>query len=343
MTEPLKTRHWDRIGNGGLTFTELGLGTAPLGNLYAAISDEAAHQTMQDAWDGGVRYFDTAPLYGLGLAETRLNRFLRDKPREDYVLSSKVGRLLRPATDATRDGQDKWFDVPARTEIYDFSYDGVMRSVEFSLERLGVDRLDMLFAHDIDVPNQGSRQNVNAKVDQLMAGGYHALERLRIEGTIKGFGAGVNEWEVCEQLLQRGDFDLFLLAGRYTLLEQEALTSFLPMCEARGVGVIMGGAYNSGILATGPVDGAYYNYEPAGAEVKARVARIEAICTAHGVPLREAAFQFPLLHPATVSVIPGSKGVAQSQANRRAAAASIPADLWAELKSEGVLRQDAPV
>ncbi len=214
----LPTRHWDRRDTGGLTFTELGMGTAPLGNLYRAISDDEAHATLQAAWDGGVRYYDTAPLYGFGLAETRLNRFLRDKPRDEYVLSSKVGRLLRPATETTRDGIGKWFDVPARREVYDYSYDGVMRSVEFSLERLGVDRIDILFAHDIDVPNQGSRANVDAKVDQLMAGGYHALERLRLDGTIAAFGAGVNEWEVCETLLHRGDFDMFLLAGRYTLL-----------------------------------------------------------------------------------------------------------------------------
>ncbi|WP_179378690.1 aldo/keto reductase [Jannaschia marina] len=338
----LKTRHWDRRATGGLTFTELGFGTAPLGNLYRAISDASAGETLQSAWDGGVRYYDTAPLYGFGLSETRLNRFLRDKPRDDYVLSTKVGRLLAPATETTRDGIGKWFDVPARREIYDFSYDGVMRSVEASLERLGVDRIDLLFVHDIDVPNQGSREAVNAKVDQLMAGGYHALDRLRQEGTIAAFGAGVNEWEVCEQLLGRGEFDVFLMAGRYTLLEQEALTSFLPLCEARGVGIVTGGPYNSGILATGPVEGAYYNYEPASEEVKARVARIEAICTAHKTRLVDAAFRFPLLHPATVSVIPGGQGVKESEGNLQAAAAEIPADLWAELKAEGLVRADAP-
>ena len=339
----MKTRHWDRRGTGGLTFTELGFGTAPLGNMYRAITDDEAHATLQAAWDGGVRYYDTAPLYGLGLAETRLNRFLRDKPRDEYVLSTKIGRLLRPATQATRDGIGKWFEVPARNEVYDFSYDGTMRSIEFSLERLGVDRIDVLFAHDIDVPNQGSRANVNAKVDQLMAGGYHALERLRNEGVIAAFGAGVNEWEVCEQLLHRGDFDLFLMAGRYTLLEQEALTSFLPLCEARGVGVVMGGPYNSGILATGPVEGAWYNYERAGPEVLAKVARIETICADHDVRLVDAAFRFPLLHPATVSVIPGGQGVAESEGNVRAAAAEVPGALWEALKAEGLVREDAVV
>ncbi|CUH40348.1 Pyridoxal 4-dehydrogenase [Jannaschia seosinensis] len=338
----MKTRHWDRTGNGGLTLTEIGMGTAPLGNLYRAISDDEAHAALEAAWDGGVRYYDTAPLYGFGLSETRMNRFLRGKPRDEYVLSSKVGRILAPATEETRDGIGKWFDVPARREIYDYSYDGVMRSVEHSLERLGVSRLDMLFAHDIDVPNQGSRQAVDAKVDQLMAGGYHALDRLRHEGVIKGFGAGVNEWEVCETLLNRGDFDLFLLAGRYTLLEQEALNTFLPLCEARGVGIVIGGPYNSGILATGPVEGAWYNYEPADKEVRDRVARIEAVCVRHDTRLVDAAFQFPLLHPCTLSVIPGGQGVSEVEENLRAADANVPEDLWSELKAEGLMRQDAP-
>ena len=339
----LKTRHWDRLGNGGLTFTELGFGTAPLGNLYRAITDDEAHDILERAWAAGVRYYDTAPLYGLGLSETRLNRFLRDKPRDDYVLSSKVGRLLRACDPADRIGLGKWFDVPARREVYDYSYDGVMRSVEHSLERLGTHRLDILFAHDIDVPNQGSRANVNAKVDQLMAGGYHALERLRNEGVITAFGAGVNEWEVCQQLAERGDYDLFLLAGRYTLLEQEALDSFLPLAEARGIGIVTGGPYNSGILATGAREGAWYNYEPAPQEILDRVTRIEAVCKNHNTRMVDAAFHFPLHHPCTVSVIPGGQGVSEMDSNLAAAKAEIPDDLWAELKSQGLMRQDAPI
>ncbi|MEM7642546.1 MAG: aldo/keto reductase [Pseudomonadota bacterium] len=338
----MKTRHWDRLGNGGVTLTELGQGTAPLGNLYQAVSDDEAQGTLRASWDGGVRYYDTAPLYGYGLAETRLNRFLRDKPRDAYVLSTKIGRLLDPATPETRDGIGKWFDVPNRRERYDYSYDGTMRSIEHSLERLGVDRIDILFAHDIDVPNQGSRANVLAKCDQLMAGGYHAMERLRGEGVITAFGAGVNEWEVCQHLLERGDFDIFLLAGRYTLLEQEALTSFLPLCEARGVGIVTGGPYNSGILATGAVEGAYYNYDPAPQDILDRVARIERVCQAHRVPLVQAAFAFPLLHPTTLSVVPGGQIRAQAEANLEAAAAEIPAALWSDLKSEGLVREDAP-
>ena len=338
----LKTRHWDRTGNGGLTFTEIGFGTAPLGNLYRSIANEEARAILDLAWKGGVRYYDTAPLYGFGLSETRLNPFLSDKPRDEYVLSSKVGRLLKPCPPERRDGVGKWFDVPARNEIYDYGYDGVMRSVEDSLQRLGAHRLDLLFVHDIDVPNQGSRENVLAKVDQLMAGGYHALESLRRQGVIKAFGAGVNEWEVCQQLAERGEFDIFLLAGRYTLLEQEALTSFLPLCETRGVGIVIGGPYNSGILATGPREGAYYDYSPAPKNILERVGRIQAVCESHGVRMIDAAFRFPLLHPCVLSVIPGGQGVSEMESNLAAAAAEIPADLWAELKSEGLMREDAP-
>ncbi len=338
----LKTRHWDRLANGGLTFTEIGFGTAPLGNLYRAISDDDAHAILTAAWDGGVRYFDTAPLYGLGLSETRLNRFLRDKPRDEYVLSTKVGRLLHACDPTERDGFGKWFDVPARNEEYDYTYDGVMRSVEFSLERLGTHRIDMLFAHDLDVANHGSWDVLQGYLEQLMDGGYRALSELRDQAVIKAFGAGVNEWEPAQWLTERGDFDIFLLAGRYTLLEQKALESFLPLCEERGVGIVIGGAYNSGILATGPRPGAFYNYEPAPQDILDRVARIEAICAEHDTRLVDAAFQFPLLHPSIVSVVPGGQGIDEMEGNLQAAEADIPVELWSRLKGEGILRADAP-
>ena len=334
------TRHWDRLGDGGLDFTEIGMGTAPLGNLYRAIADEEADAVLAAAWEGGVRYYDTAPLYGFGLAETRLNRFLRDKPREDYVLSTKVGRLLRAVPPDERDGVGKWFETPSRREVYDYGYDGVMRSVEDSLERLGVDRVDVLFAHDLDRPNHGD--GLQARLDELMAGGYRALAGLRDQGVIRAFGAGVNEWQPCRWLAERGDFDLFLLAGRYTLLEQEALESFMPLAEARGIGVVIGGAYNSGILATGPREGAYYDYEPAPREIVERVRRIEAVCGAHGARLIDAAFRFPLLHPAVVSVVPGGQGRDEMASNLRAARAEIPPALWEALKAEGLMRADAP-
>ena len=340
---PLKSRVWDRLNTGGISFTELGFGAAPLGNLYRAIPEADAQATLQAAWDRGVRYFDTAPLYGLGLSETRMNTFLRSKRREDYVLSTKIGRLFRlPREDEERDCLGKFFDVPARKEIYDYTYDGVMRSVEFSLERLGVDRIDILFAHDLDVFNHKSQAALDAKLAEFMAGGYRALLALRDQGVIKAFGAGVNEWQPCQWLTERGDFDLFLLAGRYTLLEQEALESFLPLAEARGIGVIIGGPYNSGILATGAKPGAFYNYDPAPQAILTQVARIEAVCARHAVRLVDAAFQFPLCHPAVVSVIPGGQGVGEVAANLTAANAAIPAALWADLKAAGLLRKDAP-
>lgn len=339
----LKTRVWDRLGNGGLRFTELGFGTAPIGNLYRAISDDEAHATMSRAWDLGVRYFDTAPLYGLGLSETRLNRMLRGKPREGYIVSSKVGRLLRPCRPGEpHEGIGKWFDVPLRREVYDYSYDGVMRSVEFSLERLGLDRIDILYVHDLDVWTHGSLARLEGYRDQFMAGGYKALIAMRDQGVIRAIGGGINEWEQCQWLTERGDFDLFLLAGRYTLLEQEALTSFLPLAEARGIGIVIGGPYNSGILATGARPGAFYNYDVAPEPVMQKVRRIEAACAAHGVRLVDAAFQFPLLHPAVVSIIPGGQGVAEVEANARAATARVPPALWADLKAQGLMRPDAP-
>lgn len=338
----MKTRHWQRLDIGGLTFTELGFGTAPLGNLYRAISDEDAHATLEKAWETGIRYFDTAPLYGLGLAETRLNRFLKGKPRDDYVLSTKVGRLMRVCPPDQRTGIGKFFETPSRREVYDYSYDGVMRSFEASFERLGVDRIDILYAHDLDIFTHGTEEKSDEHIDAFMRGGYYALLSLRDQGVIKAFGGGINEWQVCQTLAERGDFDLFLLAGRYTLLEQEALQSFLPLCEQRGIGIVLGGPYNSGVLATGPQPGAFYNYDLAPQRVLDKVAAIEAVCKAHGVRLIEAALQFPLLHPSVVSVIPGGQSVEQVISNEAVLNAAIPADLWRQLKAEGLMRQDAP-
>lgn len=338
----LTTRHWDRLGNGGLNFTELGFGAAPIGNLFKAISDDQAHAVLEAAWAGGVRYFDTAPLYGLGLSETRLNRLLRDKPRESYVLSSKVGRILKAVPPDQRDGIGKWIDVPSRQEIYDYGYDATMRSLEFSLERLGVDRIDILYVHDLDIFNHGSAEALQARLDAFMAGGYRALLALRDQGVIRAFGGGINEWQPCQWLLERGDFDLFLLAGRYTLLEQEAQESFLPLCVDRGVGIVVGGPYNSGILATGPKPGAHWNYAPAPDWAMQKAARLQAVCARHGVRLVDAAFQFPLRHPAVVSVIPGGQGLEEMASNLKAAQTKIPQALWDQLRDEGLIRADAP-
>ena len=332
----LARRQWDRRGTGGLSFTELGFGAAPLGNLFRAISEAEAQAVLQAAWDAGVRYFDTAPLYGLGLSETRINHFLRGKPRGDYVISTKVGRLLSPVPPGLGDGTGKWIDVPSRMERFDYSHDGVLRSLETSLERLGLDRVDLLYVHDLDIFTHGSEAAKQARLDDFMAGGYRALVRLRDEGLIAGFGAGVNEWEPCDWLLDRGDFDIFLLAGRFTLLEQGAL-GFMDKAASQGVGVVIGGPYNSGVLATGPRPGAHYNYAPAPQTVLDRVARLQALCEGHGTRLVDAAFRFPLLHPATVSVIPGGQGQAEMASNSRAAATSLPVSLWQALADDGLI------
>jgi len=328
---------------GSLQLTSLGLGTAPLGNLYCAVSDTQARATLDCAWTSGIRYFDTAPLYGFGLAETRLNSFLRQHPRSSYVLSTKVGRLLKVCAPGERSGIGKFFETPSRQEVFDYSYDGVMRSVESSLERLGIDRIDMLFAHDLDVFTHGSQAGRDKHVADFMAGGYRALLQLRDEKVVTAIGAGVNEWQVCQMLAEQGDFDAFLLAGRHTLLEQEALESFLPLCQQRGIQLVIGGAYNSGILATGAVPGAFYNYEPAPESVLKTVARIEKVCQQHEVKLIEAALRFPLLHPAVATVVIGATSPAEIDAGLAILGKTVPAAFWQNLKQEGLLRRDAPV
>ncbi len=332
-----------RAGSGEIDLTVMGFGGAPLGNLYTAISEEAAKATLDAAWDAGIRMFDTAPQYGFGLSEERFGRALAERPRDEFVLSTKVGRLLRDCL-PEEVPQINFIDTPVRTFDYDYSYDGVMRSHEESLKRLRQQRVDILLVHDVDVFTHGSQEASDQRVSELFdLGGYRALEELRAAGTVKSIGAGVNNWEVCEKLLGLGDFDCFLLAGRYTLLEQEALESFLRLCEQRRVGIILGGPFNSGILATGPIPGARFNYAPAPPEILDRVTRIEAVCRAHGVKLIEAALQFVLGHPAVKTVIPGANTPEQVSANIRLLRSRIPAPLWSDLKSEGLLHADAPV
>jgi D-threo-aldose 1-dehydrogenase len=326
-----------------LSFTELGLGTAPIGNLYRAIDEETAQQTLQAGWDAGCRLFDTAPFYGLGLAETRLNHFLRGKKRESYLLSTKIGRVLKVCAPENRAAPTKFFDTPSREVIFDYSYDGVLRALEQSLERLGVDRIDILLCHDVDISTHGTKAASDARIAEFMKGGYAAMLRLREEGVVSAIGAGLNEWQVCETLARAGDFDLFLMAGRYTLLEQESLTSFLPLCEHRNIAIMLGGPYNSGILATGARPGAYYDYEPAPPAIMERVARLERVCAAHGVALPEAALRFPLGHKCVVSIIPGGQNAAEVQRNAAVLGATIPAALWQDLVSEGLVRPDAPL
>jgi D-threo-aldose 1-dehydrogenase len=325
-----------------LQFTELGFGGAPLGNLYRPLTEKEARATLDAAWTAGCRYYDTAPLYGLGLSETRFNGFLRAKPRESYLLSTKVGRLLELCAPDRRSRQNMFFETPSRREALDYSYDGVMRSLEFSFERLGVDRVDIVYAHAIDVFTHGGKEASDARIGEFMEGGYKALLKLRESGAIKAFGAGVNEWEAAETLARSGDFDIFLLAGRYTLLEQEALQSFLPYCVEKNIGVVVGAPFNSGILATGPKRGAFYNYAPAPEAVLERVRRIESVCKAHEVKLAEAALRLPLSHPAIVCVIPGGQKAGEVRRNAQMLGARIPSALWRALKAEGLLRADAP-
>ena len=337
----MKKRLFKAPSGASISFTELGFGAAPLGNLYRATSEKDAQATFEAAWKQGVRYYDTAPLYGLGLSETRLNSFLRGKKRDSYILSTKVGRVLEVCPPAERTGIGKFFETPSRRERFDYSYDGVMRSLEFSLERLGVDSIDVVFVHDVDVFTHKSEAARDVHVKTLMESGYKALVKLRDEKVIKAFGAGVNEWQVSETLARAGDFDLFLLAGRYTLLEQEALNSFLPLCEQRGIGIVLGGPYNSGILATGPKKGAFYNYDPAPKHILERVAKIEAICKKHKVKLAEAALRFPLMHPCVVSVIPGAISPKEVALNVKTLNAKIPKALWKDLKAAGLMDAQA--
>lgn len=339
----MKKRLFKAPSGAAIPFTELGFGAAPLGNLYRAVLEKDAQSTFEAAWKAGIRYFDTAPLYGLGLSETRLNHFLRGKKRADYVISTKIGRLLKVCEPSERTGIGKFFDTPSRQEVYDYTYDGVMRSLEASLERLGIDHVDVLFAHDVDVFTHKSEAARDVHVKTLMSSGYKALVKLREEKTIRAFGAGVNEYQVCETLAAQGDFDIFLLAGRYTLLEQEALNSFLPICEKRGIGIVLGGPYNSGILATGARPGAWYNYDPAPDGILDRVRKIEAVCKAHKVKLPQAALRFPIMHPSVVTVIPGAVSPKEVALNVKTMSAKIPKALWKDLKSQGLLHEGAPV
>jgi D-threo-aldose 1-dehydrogenase len=338
----MRTGEMRPLGRTGLRVSAMGFGGAPLGNLLHAFSDDEARATVAAAYDAGIRLFDTAPLYGHGLSEHRVGEALRWVERDSYLLSTKIGRLLRPARSGHVDGGQFKAVLPFET-VYDYSHDGVMRSVEDSLQRLGLGRIDILLIHDVDVWTHGSEEARLQRFKEVMEGGYQAMRRLRDEGTVGAIGAGINEVQACLDFAKAGDFDTFLLAGRYTLLEQGALDELLPLCAAKGISLIIGGPYNSGVLATGAVKGAVYNYKPAPPEILERVARIEAVCRRHRVPLAAAALRFPLGHPQLATVIPGARSPREIAQNVELFAAAIPADLWAELKHEGLLREDAPV
>ncbi|MCG7494441.1 aldo/keto reductase [Thalassobius sp. Cn5-15] len=336
-------RHLNQRTSRPVPLTQLGFGGAPLGNLYRKVEEADAQAALQAAYDSGVRFFDTAPQYGLGRSEERFGKGIQRFGRDNIQLSSKIGRLLLDC-EPHEVTSEAFVDVPQKRIVFDYTYDGVMRSYDASLKRLGVDNIDVLLVHDVCVFSQGSQEASDAKVRELFdGGGYRALTELRDNGDIAAIGAGVNEWQVCEKLLAMGDFDGFLLAGRYTLLEQEALDSFLPLCEKRDVGIILGGPYNSGILATGAIEGAKYNYADAPPEIMDRVRRIEAVCAAHDTPLIAAALQFVLGHPSVKTVIPGAVSAQEVEANAALMDRKIPDALWRDLRSEGLIRPDAPL
>ena len=324
---------WEKrqVGRTALQVTTLGLGTATMGGTRVKVTRQQGEDIVTAAWDAGVRYVDTAPFYGIGAAEHRVGDALRDKPRDEWVLGTKVGRLLRPTVEGRIDPMP--FDV-----LYDYSYDGIMRSVEDSFQRLGLARIDIALVHDIGAYQHGAE--LNAQYFKVLAeSGYKALEELKRTGVVSAIGIGVNEKEVLLDALKIGDWDAFLLAGRYTLLEQGPLEDLLPMCAARGTSIIVGGPLNSGILAGRDT----WNYAAAPAEVVARVKQIQAVCDSHHVPLPAAALQFPLAHPVVCAIIPGPRTAAEFNENLPLFTQKIPAGLWSDLKAQGLLHRDAPV
>ena len=324
------------LGRTGLSVTRLGFGGASIGGLFGAVSDDDAIATVRHAWDLGIRTFDVAPLYGFGAAERRMGVALAGRPRDEFVLETKVGRLIRPLDDiragADVDDQDANY---ARTEpvglVFDYSTDGVRRSIEDSLERLGLDRIDIALIHDPD-------EHWAAAIGEA----YPALARLREEGVVRAIGAGMNQSAMLARFAREGDFDVFLLAGRYTLLDQGALAELLPLCVERDVAIFVGGVMNSGILAD-PRPGSRFNYRPAPDDLVDRARRLAAVCERHDVPLRAAAIQFPLAHPAVRSLIAGVRRIDHLDEYPEMMRRPIPADLWAELRSEGLIPDEAPV
>lgn len=305
-------------GKNSLQVTNLGLGTAPIGNVNA-VSAADAEATIQHAYEKGIRLFDSAPLYGRGESELRIGRALRGVPRDSYVISTKIGRVLNADRSAF---------------VYDFSYDGVMRSFEGSLKRLGTDHVEIVLVHDPDADTVDHEQDA-------LDGAFPALRDLRRQGVIKAIGAGMNQWQMEQRFAQQADPDVFLLAGRYTLLEQTSL-GFLKLCKEKGIGIFLGGVYNSGILATGPSATAQYNYANAPAAVLEKARKIQAVCERHGVPLNRAALHFARAHPTITSLVVGAVKPAEVEANIAALSASIPVELWHDLHAAGLIEAEAP-
>jgi D-threo-aldose 1-dehydrogenase len=330
---------WEKrqLGRSKLQVTTLGLGTATMGGSRIRITQAEGQAIVTAAWDAGVRYVDTAPFYGVGASEHRVGDALRDKDRDEWVLSTKVGRLLRPKTDNAPSPDGRLSPMPFKVQ-YDYGYDGIMRSVEDSYQRLGLARIDILYVHDIGVYQHGPELNATYQ-KQLRDSGYKALDELRRSGVVSAIGIGVNEKEVLIEALDFGDWDAFLLAGRYTLLEQGPLDDLIPMCVERGTSLVIGGPLNSGILAGRDT----WNYDKAPPEIVARVQKLAAVCKAHNVPLPAAALQFPLAHPVVAAVIPGPRNAAEFVENLPLFTMKIPPGLWSDLRAEGLLHPNAPV
>ncbi len=323
------------LGRTAVEVTALGLGSATLGGHRVLVAPEEGDRVVRAAWKAGVRYFDTAPFYGFGKAERCVGDALRAMPRGEWVLSSKVGRLLRPRPDAAPpDG----FQHPLPFEpVFDYSYDGVMRSFEDSLLRLGLSRIDVLFAHDIGSRQHGAAAHARV-IRKFHSGGYRALEELRRSGAVRAIGVGVNEAAVLIEVMEWGDWDVFLLAGRYTLLEQAPIEDLLPRCLGAGISVVIGAPLNTGALAGRDS----WNYRPVPAEIVERMAAIKAVCDRHAVPLMAAALQFPLAHPAVAAIIPGPRNAAEFETNLRLLQHPIPPALWSDLRGGGLLHPAAP-
>ncbi len=332
-----------KVGRTKLEVTELGLGGAPMGGFRATISDAEAVKLTDDGYDAGIRYFDTSPYYGYGRSELRMGAALREKPRDSYVLSTKIGRVMhamkpgeKPPADFRENG------LPGFAPVFDYTYDGVMRSLEHSHLRLGLQKIDIALIHDVDFWTTKDRAVLEERFRTVMDSGYRALDELRRAGIISAIGVGINEADTSTRFIKAGDFDCMLLAGRYTLLEQGALEEFLPECTKRHVSVILGGPYNSGILTGNVKPGATHDYVAAPAALIEKAQKIEAVCTRHGVPLGAAAMQFPLFHPAVCAVIPGALSTAEVKQNVAHMGVKIPVELWSELKREKLLDPAAP-
>jgi len=332
-----------KVGKTKLEVTELGLGGAPMGGFRATIPDAEAVKLTDDGYDAGIRYFDTSPYYGYGRSELRMGAALREKPRDSYVLSTKIGRVMhamkpgeKPPADFRENG------LPGFAPVFDYTYDGVMRSLEHSHLRLGLQKIDIALIHDVDFWTTKDRAVLEERFKTVMDSGYRALDELRKAGIIGAIGVGINEADTSTRFVRAGDFDCMLLAGRYTLLEQGALEEFLPECTKRHVSVILGGPYNSGILTGNVKPGATHDYVAAPAALIEKAQKIEAVCTRHGVPLGAAAMQFPLFHPAFCAVIPGALSVAEVKQNVAHMGVKIPVELWSELKREKLLDPAAP-